>query len=584
MNQVKLAAIYARVSSEQQTKNQTVSSQIEALMLRVKQDNLSLSDDMQFIDEGYSGSILVRPALERLRDCAYTGLIDRLYVLCPDRLARKYAYQVLLMEELTGAGIEIVFLDHAHGTTPEEQLFLQMQGMIAEYERAKIMERNRRGKLHNAKQGSVNVLAGAPYGYHYICKQRDGQPARYEVNFVEAKVVRQVFDWVGKDRLSINEVARRLQREGIKTKRGNNKWDRSVIWYWLRNPAYMGKAAFGKTKSGPFEPRVRPTKHGSTTPKRATTIHQQPKEEWIEIEVPAIISKELFQAVQLQLEENRKRARIGKRGATHLLQGLMECGHCGYAYYGQTMSTRQKKNGERYAYYRCIGADGHRFEDGQRCDNKPFRTERLDDIVWAQIQEVLKDPRRLEKEYNKRLEAYEKNEDKERDPNGLRKQISKLQQGTDRLIDSYTKCVITKAEFEPRLSNLRAKIKFLEVQLEEAKSHETTQLELCLIINQLEQFSQTVKDNLSETDFMTKRSIIRALVKKIEVYKDEVIVIFRIEPTGPTGGQQSAHTDKNSASSGTTSHFSQHCCNSSKVSVQEHTDFTDRTSPNPSSI
>ncbi len=107
---------------------------------------------------------LIRPALERLRDLAAIGAIDRLYVHSPDRLARKYAYQVLLLDEFQRCGVEVVFLNHPLGKTPGEDLLLQVQGMVAEFERAKILERSRRGKLHAARQGSVNVLSGAPYG------------------------------------------------------------------------------------------------------------------------------------------------------------------------------------------------------------------------------------------------------------------------------------------------------------------------------------------------------------------------------------------------------------------------------------
>jgi site-specific DNA recombinase len=135
------AAIYARVSSDQQVQEHTIGSQVEALEGRVREDGLAVEDSLCFIDEGHSGAVLVRPALERLRDQAAAGLIDRLYVHSPDRLARKYAYQILLVEEFQRCGIEVVFLNHEIGDKPEEQLLLQMQGMIAEYERAKILER-----------------------------------------------------------------------------------------------------------------------------------------------------------------------------------------------------------------------------------------------------------------------------------------------------------------------------------------------------------------------------------------------------------------------------------------------------------
>jgi site-specific DNA recombinase len=187
-------ALYARVSSEQQTKEQTIASQVEALKQRVRQDGLTVADELCFLDEGHSGSTLLRPALERLRDQAAAGAIDRLYVHSPDRLARKYAYQVLLLDELKRCGVEVVFLNHDIGRSPEDDLLLQVQGMVAEYERAKILERSRRGKLHAARRGSLNVLGGAPYGYRYVGR-REGGEACYQVIEEEAQVVRQIFRW-----------------------------------------------------------------------------------------------------------------------------------------------------------------------------------------------------------------------------------------------------------------------------------------------------------------------------------------------------------------------------------------------------
>src|SRR5919109_5652760 len=187
------AAIYARVSSEQQAEANTIASQVAALQARVAADGLPLPLDHHFLDEGYSGATLIRPALERLRDAAALGTISRLYVHSPDRLARKYAYQVLLIDELQRAGVEIIFLNRELGRSPEDDLLLQVQGMVAEYERAKILERSRRGKRHAAQRGSVNVLSGAPYGYRYVSKWAGGGTARYEVILEEARVVRQIF-------------------------------------------------------------------------------------------------------------------------------------------------------------------------------------------------------------------------------------------------------------------------------------------------------------------------------------------------------------------------------------------------------
>src|SRR5712691_13399015 len=213
-------ALYARVSSEQQAEAHTVASQVAAVRERVAADGLTVSEAMQFLDEGYSGATLIRPGLERLRDVIAAGTVDRLYVHSPDRLARKYAYQVILVEEFRQAGVEVVFVNRALGQSPEDDLLLQVQGMIAEYERAKLIERHRRGKRYAARSGVVNVLSGAPYGYRYVTKYAGGGQARYELVPAEAQVVRQVFAWVGRERLTIGEVCRRLTQAGEVTRTG----------------------------------------------------------------------------------------------------------------------------------------------------------------------------------------------------------------------------------------------------------------------------------------------------------------------------------------------------------------------------
>ena len=553
MSQERVVALYARVSSDRQAKTETIDSQVEAIKEKIAADGESFIDEMAFVDEGVTGATLIRPQLERLRDSVALGLVDRIYIFSPDRLSRKYAYQVLLMEEFLSYGVEVIFLNHAIGTTPEEDLLLQMQGMIAEYERAKIMERNRRGKLHRAKGGSINVLSGAPYGYRYTRKQLDGTPAHYVIDLAEAAIVRKIFHWIGVDRLSIGEVTRRLTQAGIKTKTGKTSWDRSVIWGMLQNPAYMGKAAYGKTQATGLTPRVRPQKHSAETSKRPYSVIRTPREDWIEIPVAPLISEALFAAVQEQLEENRKQARQRRRGAAYLLQGLLVCGHCHYAYYGKRVSPATSKGKPRYAYYRCIGTDPYRFGGERICDNKQVRTAKLDELVWTQVLEVLRHPDRLEKEYQRRLDILQGDAKANPGIDTLEKQKRNLEKGKSRLIDSYTDGVIEKNEFAPKIGQLKIKIKQLEEQIEICKKKDSSQFELFLVINQLEEFSKTVNDKLSATDFDAKREIIRALVKRVEIYKDEVVIIFRIEPQG------GLNEDNTSADSVTTNHFMQDC-------------------------
>jgi site-specific DNA recombinase len=291
-------AIYARVSTEQQTHTSTISSQVDALRARVAADGVRLAEEVEFIDAGYSGATLVRPALERLRDTIAAGAVDRLYVHSPDRLARKYAYQVLLMDEFQRRGVEVVFLNRELGRSPEDDLLLQVQGMVAEYERAKILERSRRGKRHAARSGSINVLCGAPYGYRTVGKHDGAGHARYEIVPDEARVVRQIFSWVARDRVSIGDVCRRLQQQGEHTRSGKVSWDRSVVWGILKNPAYVGTAAFGKTRTGAMRPRLRAQRNGSLQPRRASSIYDVPQDEWILIPVPTIVESEVFDTVQ----------------------------------------------------------------------------------------------------------------------------------------------------------------------------------------------------------------------------------------------------------------------------------------------
>lgn len=405
------AGIYARVSSEQQTQAHTIASQIAALKERIKDDGLVLDQELCFIDEGYSGASLVRPALERLRDMASLGAIDKVYVLCPDRFARNYAYQVLVIDELYACGVELVFINHEIGDNPESQLLLQMQGVIAEYERGKIMERCRRGKLHAARQGNVNVLGGAPYGYRYVTlKEADGH-AYYEINLEQARIVRQIFQWIGQDRLSIGEVQRRLAQQAMPTATGKCWWDRTTIWGILKNPAYKGTAAYGKTRIGPRKPQLRPQRGHSESPRRNYSTYHVSSDNWIYIPVPAIVPSVLFDVVQEQLEENRKRNRHGKRGAKHLLQGLLVCKSCGHAYYGKPISPSSRKGNPRsYAYYRCIGCDAYRFGGQRICYNKQVRTDLLGEAVWQDVCSLLKDPSRITQEHERRLTQNHKND------------------------------------------------------------------------------------------------------------------------------------------------------------------------------
>jgi site-specific DNA recombinase len=522
------AAIYARVSSERQATAQTIASQLAALRERVAADGCALPEAMQFLDDGYSGTTLVRPALERLRDLVAAGAVDRLYIHSPDRLARKYAYQVLLVDEFRRTGVEVIFLNRELGRSPEDDLLLQVQGMMAEYERAKIVERHRRGKLHAARAGVVNVLAGAPYGYRYIDKHAGGGQARYEILPDEARVVRQVFDWIGRDRLTIGEVCRRLTQAGERTRTRRTVWERSVVGGILHNPAYQGTAAFGKTRQGPLRPRLRAQRGRPLQPRRATADYGVPASEWLPIPVPALVDPSVFAAVQEQLQDNRRHARQSRRGARYLLQGLVQCQQCGYAFYGKPISRTAAKGTTRtYAYYRCVGTDAYRFGGERVCTNPQVRTDLLDLTVWREVSGLLAHPERVAEEYQRRLQAPTSGTRQAQAT--LETQLGKVRQGVARLIDSYAEGLLEKHEFEPRLTRLRQRIAALEEQRQQLLDEAAVQTELRLIIGRLEDFATQIDTGLAEADWLRKREMIRALVKRVEVTQDQVNVVFRVD-------------------------------------------------------
>src|SRR5262245_39258058 len=288
---MKTAAIYARVSSDRQREEQTIASQTSALRAYAAAHEYLVPDDCVFEDEGWSGTTLVRPTLVLMNS--------------PDRLSRKYAYQVLLLDEFARHGVDVRFLQSPRAETPEDVLLLQFQGMIAEYEKAQISERTRRGKRHRAQAGSVNALTGAPYGYRYV-RKAEGMPARYEVVESEAAVVREVFRRYTEAGDSLGALARWLTASGIRTRSGHLRWNKSSVWGMLHNPAYQGTACFQKTRQAERQRVNRRLRQRGGIPAHPVCSRPRPREEWIEIAVPALVSPPQFALAQERFEHNRR--------------------------------------------------------------------------------------------------------------------------------------------------------------------------------------------------------------------------------------------------------------------------------------
>jgi site-specific DNA recombinase len=517
------AAIYARVSSDQQAERQTIDSQLSELKALALQEGHEVKSGMLFSDNGHSGTSLVRPALERLRDMVALSAVDVIYVHAPDRLARSYAHQVLLLEEFAKSDTRVVFLNRPIGDSPEDNLLLQLQGMFAEYERAKMLERSRRGKRHRAKAGAVSVLSRAPFGYRYIGREAGGGEARYDVDEDAARVVRQIFIWVGQERQTLAGVCRRLLEVGIPSPTGRTHWSRAMVHTLLLNSAYVGRATYGRRRCVPWRAPLRPPRGHDGPPRRPWRQVPAPPERHIQVPVPAIVDEALFAAAAEQLEENRRRNRERLTGVRYLLRGLLVCQKCGYCFTGFNPRPRR--------YYRCSGTDRSKFHGQLRCDARLLAVEPLEAAVWDEVCRVLRDPARVLEEYQRRLDALSGGP-RRHELDAVQRQCDKLRRAIDRLIDGFADGLIAKHEFEPRISQLRQRIARLETEAQALRSAAEQARSLQLVIGKLSVFAEMVRDRLETADWDLRREIVCTLIKRIEVTDDVVRVIFRVEPCG----------------------------------------------------
>ena len=515
---MKTAAIYTRVSSDQQKENKTIGSQVDELLHYAQEQGYVVPEEYIFRDEGYSGAILVRPGLEKVRDLSAEGQIQAVLIYSPDRLSRNYAYQVVLMDEFASCGTEVLFINSPKADTPEEALLLQFQGMIAEYERAIIKERSRRGKRFKAKSGVVSVLCGAPYGYNYI-KKTDDTAAYYRINEQEAFVVREMFRMYTEDFCSIGAVARKFTAEKIPTRKNTGRWERSVIWAMLRNPAYCGKACYGKTEHAERQRVTKPLGSKGGFVVQDGCNREKPKEEWIEIAVPAIINQETFDIAQERLKSNKLHSQRNTKVET-LLQGMMVCSECGYSLYRTHTTTSAKK---KIYYYRCFGSDAYRFEGVRKCNGKPIRQDYLDMVVWQRIVQLLEDPALIQKEVEKRVEETRNASPVLKQKEAILRQRNKLSQSMDKLLDAYQEGLITIAQLRKRMPELQKRVNTTEKELENLKNHELA-LDQRLQLLDGQSFTSQLGLNINQLDIKEKKKILRLLVKEV-VVGDDVIDI-----------------------------------------------------------
>ncbi len=530
MSGFRRAAYYARVSSQRQADEMTIQSQRSELISRIERDGKHLDTGFEYCDDGYTGSQLLRPALEKLRDHIAASMVDVLYVHSPDRLARKFSHQALLLEEFARHECEVVFLNQEGlPSSPETNLLLQMQGMIAEYEREKILERTRRGRRHAASSGSVSIFSGAPYGYRYISKQAGGGKARWEIDPQQSSVVQLMFELVDKRCMSLNGICRELQMRGIRTPKGNTHWVSSTVLGMLTNPAYHGEAKYGKVRLIQRTSTKRAKRGHPEIPRQPKIAVETNPEDQLTISVPAIVSHSVFERVGLQMNENRRRKRQRTTGPKYLLSGLLICGECGSAYCGRTLK-------QRYVSYNCINKDRARRGDRPLCSNSSIDGPDLEACVWQELCGLLQNPDRLATELERRRTERLP---RQSELDASQRRVKELRSRLDRLIDAYSSGLLERDEFESRIVPLRnhhdreaAALSSLSGEYARDEESDVTASLHCL--------SESLRHPLATATPELKRSLFGLLIRQIEIHSSEVRMVYKI-PATPAHAAAATH-------------------------------------------
>ena len=524
-------AIYARVSTEAQEARGTIGSQLAVLRERAAAEGHELV--AEFLDDGLSGARLDRPGLDALRDAAEAGLLDAVWCLSPDRLARVYAYQVIVLDELSRHGVAVLFSDApALDDDPQARLLTQVQGVIAEYERAKIAERYRRGKLWRARAGEV-ISWKAPYGYRRLPRSPDGPP-RLEPYEPEVAVVRRIFDDYVTGGYSTREITRRLNADGIPTPTGARAvWGTSTIGRLLRNEAYVGRVYYNRTESVP-DPR----------PGRANRQVLRAREDWIEIPVPAVISEDVFEAAGRVSRDNSKWSPRNVDDDAWLLRGLVRCGTCNV---GVNCHKMKGRNGTFHRYYYCRNHDPLRAGgEERRCRERNIRADALDTFVFDQVREALSRPDVLlagESAVTARVPAP--------DDELLAAQLARLDRRAEsaqaerrRLVDLYQAGLIELVELQRRAKELDARSHSIDSQRQALAVEREALAKDHRLRRRIGSFAEKVVAAMDSLNFTQRQKLMRLIVEEVTVTGWDVKILLRIPlderppgnpPSGPQG-------------------------------------------------
>ncbi len=497
-----LAAVYGRVSTMRQENDETIENQLMAIKDFLKGKDLVIVK--QYLDEGWSGTILVRPALDELRIDAKKKIWDTVVIYDPDRLARKYSYQELVLDELQDLGIQVLFVTTPPPADDSDKLLYGVKGLFAEYERAKITERFRLGRIRKARDGKL-VSGGAPYGYQYIPRQGNND-GYYKVIKQEAETVKMIFEWIANEGLTIRGVVRRLYEMGIPPKRSKKPyWNTSSISNMYHNQSYIGISYFNKNEA--IVP-INPLKHEKYKKYKKTSRRFKPKEEWIPIPVPAIIDKDLFERAGAQLKANYELLSRNKKN-DYLLAGVIYC-VCGRRRTGEG-----PQNG-KHLYYRCSDrVYSHPLPP--KCQLKGVNARIADKLVWQGVSDLMSSPKLLNLQIQrwigkKQVKSVASGDSAEQ----LKEEIEKIKKEEQRYIKAHGAEIISLDQLQEAMADLKTRRAILERQVGILESNkQSTDDVLVPSKDQIERFSEQAKLLLFDLSFIPKQRIIRKVVDTV---------------------------------------------------------------------
>lgn len=523
-------ALYGRVSTERQEKQETIQSQLEALREFIKKNGYECVGE--YIDDGYSGALLDRPALDRLRDDAKKKLFEAIVIHSPDRLSREYWHRGLVESELKKLNITFIFLNRPENKdTPEDKLLDIVQSGIAEYEKAKILERTRRGKVAKAKRGQV-VASIAPYGYTYVPGDRTkGISGRYEICEKEAQVVRLIFDMLVNKRYSVRRICKELFNREIPS-RISKVWRTSSMHKLIRNETYAGKTYYNKHIS--FE---MPKQQGQYRRTANTGKKLRPRNEWIPITLPEsliIIDRDTFDRAQRQLIKNSEMSPRHVK-YQYLLRGLVKCGKCGSPMYGVFRLKRFR--------YRCNNKV-RTFPRPKTCKVTEIIADSVESVVWSKFCEAIQNPKLIytqiktinDKAIGQRVGVQKAIEDVDHE-------LQFLKDKADRLLDAYREQIINKDQLRSQMSKVEDDRKRLEFNKQTILTEHDRQLSKSLIHYSVKEFCAKIKKRLKdlENDFDGKRYLLSLAINQILLDR-ETVKIRGIIPIYQTTEQESTRS------------------------------------------